>query len=920
LSNKRDLLVEYTNSLIEPTPPVKSIEEGLLPTTPSTPSQTLSSASVREMLKKNQKKQHEKAQEGPQPSEIIEETLIPGNQEVLSSPLLAGTFSSPPITNQIIELAESATEKILRDAEITLAEQEIFEAIVLPGKRPVLDIINGDFTETPADWEFLNDYRQNILDTLPSIGRIDIPELVTIPYGGTGFMVGKNVLMTNRHVAKLFVQGVGKGSKYVTFQSQMNPHFNTKLEVGEQSEVGEDFKFRIVKPLLIHPHWDAAFFQVEPPEGSKLPPPLKLKTSSSAFDGGEIQHIFVVGYPMFDQRNDVNEQMNIFRRIFGRKRLMPGYLNGYRDVRTKWNALLHATKHDASTLGGNSGSAIINLLTGEVLSLHFAGEYLVSNYGVPTWELAKDPHVNNADMELNFVDEPIIGLAAVPPEPPIWLDSWKDLASLLPENIISNEVTGGNNGGNIVLSDETPLQPAVPDWFEQTSDTTLVESMRCEPEITKNLIRKTLLPDEAEDLINDLNKIISRDAPTETIEEGIFDSLLGSSKTDPSLPEIIFLHGIMGGHLATREGFGGRVWLSALGFLAGDVAFKMSLADDGENDLVPNQTLYPDGHIRMVYEKAARKWRMDGFIVHEFSFDWRKSISNSADRLHFFIESLRLERPTKKFALVGHSMGGLVAAIYTSRHPEWSAKISQSIFLGTPFRGSYIPIEALLGSYPLLSKFALIDRSNTLDTYMDMARTLPGLLEMLPDPNVFPDSAGLYERHNWRHKQIIPSQMWLDLSRRLKQLLATSPILENAHLIVSPNHPTIGEASFANDDVTLGKRNRRGDGTVPLQSAAAVGASTSNIYSATYGHGDLPREPEVIKAVADILKDGRCDLNKLGQAEINDTSLIEEAPTEAIEEATGADLKLRLGNGILTQRDIDYLLRADHSTFPGKIQ
>lgn len=49
--------------------------------------------------------------------------------------------------------------------------------------------------------------------------------------------------------------------------------------------------------------------------------------------------------------------------------------------------------HDSSTLGGNSGSAIIDVRTGEVIGLHFAGLYLRANYAVPTYELARDRRV-----------------------------------------------------------------------------------------------------------------------------------------------------------------------------------------------------------------------------------------------------------------------------------------------------------------------------------------------------------------------------------------------------------------------------------------------------------------------------------------------------------------------------------------------
>jgi pimeloyl-ACP methyl ester carboxylesterase len=404
-------------------------------------------------------------------------------------------------------------------------------------------------------------------------------------------------------------------------------------------------------------------------------------------------------------------------------------------------------------------------------------------------------------------------------------------------------------------------------------------------------------------------------APTGTVEEGIFDFLTGGPKPDPSLPEIIFLHGIMGGHLAAFGSFGGRVWLSPLAFAAGKVARRLTLTDDGQSDLLSSHALYPDGPIRMVYEKAARKWRIAGFVVHEFAYDWRKPIANSADRLDLFIKTLSLERPAKKFAIVGHSMGGLVAALYAARHPEWSTRITQAIFLGSPLRGSYAPIEALLGTYPLFPKFALVDTQDDLGDYIAMARTCPGLIDMLPDPDVFPDAAPLYERATWPETGA-PAQIWLDQSRQVKRLLAASPILETARLIASPAHPTVGDVRVVGGKLQPGRRNAPGDGTVPTRSAAA-NLSGLKVHRATFSHGELPREPAVIDAVADLLKNGTCQLPLLSPEEIASVVPIEEAVTEGIEEATAMDFGLRLRSGIFTQRDVDFLLRADHATLPG---
>ena len=47
--------------------------------------------------------------------------------------------------------------------------------------------------------------------------------------------------------------------------------------------------------------------------------------------------------------------------------------------------------HDASTLGGNSGSCVVDLDSGRVIGLHFAGQYMQYNEAVALWRLADDP-------------------------------------------------------------------------------------------------------------------------------------------------------------------------------------------------------------------------------------------------------------------------------------------------------------------------------------------------------------------------------------------------------------------------------------------------------------------------------------------------------------------------------------------------
>lgn len=918
MNEKQKQLAEYLRNLADPVPvkPLKeSSDEVFIPESPletvvAPPyeAKPLTAGSVVDMLEKIKNKRDES---------IEESTNNPDFEAITPTSIMQP--APPVLTDEIIETASNAIRKALNDEDMNAHESDIAEAIIIPYKRPVLDITADDFSAPPPDWEFLDDFRSQIKLLLPSIGRIDVPGLSNMIYAGTGFFVGKGLLMTNRHVALYFTGGVGAGSKYVTLQSGLDTFFDPKYEVGAGGTGEGAKKYRVKKVLVVHPHWDMALLEVDTDDG-ELPEGLKLASEPPQnFSGGAQQNVFVVGYPMLDIRGNMPEQINIFRNIFGRKRLMPGFLRGFDNVETKWKRMLNAATHDTSTLGGNSGSAIIDLLSGTVLALHFGGRYLKMNYGVPMWELAKDSHITAE--KLNFTAVSNVGIESTP----IWLDAWATVKPLAPEE--SNAVSGEVNppavnigGSNLPKTIETPLLPVAPDWFEHVTDTQLVEAMRRDSAQTERLIRETLLANEAEDLISDLKKSVNANA--DTPEEGILDFLLGTGSTDPTLPEIVYLHGIMGGHLASHEGIGGRVWLSPLAFMAGGVAQKLMLTDNGERDQTPNQTLFPNGHIRFVYEKSARKWRMNGFVVHEFSFDWRKPLINSADRLHLFIESLRLERPHKKFALVGHSMGGLVAAIYAARHQDWSGAISQAIFLGSPLRGSFVPIEAFLGTYPLYSKFDFVDLRAKLSDYITMSTTFPGLIDMLPDPDIFKDAAPLYERTSWQ-TEIAPSQIWLDQSRRIKRLIASSPILDGANLIVSAEQPTINDVRIIGGRLEAGKADKRGDGTVPLRSAAGFGIPNVKVFRARYEHGELPREPAVIDAVAELLKNGKCDLPVLEESFITDLNPVSSAITESVsesvmlknlEESVAAnELVLRMRAGIFTQRDADFILRQNYN-------
>jgi len=282
--------------------------------------------------------------------------------------------------------ADTGLQKLAqgRTNELTDAEMFGLEAIVMPENRPVVFIRGVSYDDCPNPWGSLNgpDVKARISGLFPSIGRIEVPNLPQFPYAGTGFVVGKGLLMTNRHVAALFSTGLGThivyhaGDSAIDFKRQINT---------VDSDRSAYLAVRGVE--MVHPYWDMALLNVD-----ELPTDKMLKLSVTSPEELVGRNIVALGYPAKDWRNDIALQDHIFGSQYNVKRLQPGTVRPRSKIRSFQNEV-NALTHDASTLGGNSGSAIVDVDTGKVLALHFAGEYLKANYAVPMYELARDRRV-----------------------------------------------------------------------------------------------------------------------------------------------------------------------------------------------------------------------------------------------------------------------------------------------------------------------------------------------------------------------------------------------------------------------------------------------------------------------------------------------------------------------------------------------
>ncbi|MDA8869868.1 serine protease [Rhizobiaceae bacterium] len=339
-------------------------------------------------------------------SEDLRERVLMGEEVVPEMVESTEGEARPKSTAAEGRRATKGLRKVLRNEPLSDDELFAVEAIVLPFGRPVIDIVDGTYGALPDPWgHYAQPKVRDVLTPLMrSIGRIELPNHPQLPYGGTGFVVGDGLLMTNRHVAEIFATGVGAEGL----------NFRTGLEAGvdflqERGRSASDF-IEVKRVAMIHPWWDMALLEVE---GLGDRPALEL-TGEDPQDAPD-REIAVIGYPAFDPRNAAEVQQRIFGGVYNVKRLHPGRLKTRESV-WSYGKDVDSVTHDSSTLGGNSGSAVIDVSSGKVIGLHFAGLYHRANYAVPSAELSRDGRVIDAGVAFDRTDA----------GPTAWDRSWQE--------------------------------------------------------------------------------------------------------------------------------------------------------------------------------------------------------------------------------------------------------------------------------------------------------------------------------------------------------------------------------------------------------------------------------------------------------------------------------------------------------------
>lgn len=256
------------------------------------------------------------------------------------------------------DLAQAAVDKLDRG---TMPTKEELDALVASIRfvRGALRV-QDDRILAPRDAQLSVATRAAIERWLPGVAAIRGVRGGCRVAIGTGFLVASRAMITAGHVVDHMAQA-----------TDVAAHFDFEHARPERRP-----KVRIRSVLALHPDEDVALLELE---GDGPLAGVPIAPAPGAAPG---QPIVVVGHPAKDGRCPPF-LLPVFDDIYEVKRASPGEV---------MEAGLTRVYHDASTLGGNSGSPVFDG-AGQVIAVHVSGEFADRNEAVSSAVLRSEPRI-----------------------------------------------------------------------------------------------------------------------------------------------------------------------------------------------------------------------------------------------------------------------------------------------------------------------------------------------------------------------------------------------------------------------------------------------------------------------------------------------------------------------------------------------
>jgi pimeloyl-ACP methyl ester carboxylesterase len=389
-------------------------------------------------------------------------------------------------------------------------------------------------------------------------------------------------------------------------------------------------------------------------------------------------------------------------------------------------------------------------------------------------------------------------------------------------------------------------------------------------------------------------------------------ALLARPRSDHPQPATVFIPGIMGSLLASVRGISAILWPSPHVLLDGHLNL-LDLADDGIGDRSPDVDIVPLGIEKITYLQMiltlARETRL-----YEFPYDWRQSILGTAQVLASSLERWAQAEPERRFTLVCHSMGGLVARAYLALHPrEAERRIARVIMLGTPLQGAAETALLLAGQ---AAPARIIRQLHADNDAVSFTANLPSAYQLLPPPTKlfygdrpYPFDWDPYEASEWGLPHM-RADLLAEARRFHEAVRGGQPDVEQV-LIAGCHHETTTDVRHEAQEHApnclasscLGHEPASGDGQVPLWSTRLPEVTT---YYVELDHNELMHREPALEATQALVHGDPVALPT------------EPPPSEALRHTLesiplvqqAAELRRRLAAGSISKEDLQRIFFA----------
>jgi S1-C subfamily serine protease len=286
------------------------------------------------------------------------------SRESIGSAPTCSTFSPKKKRTQdeLVEAQEARVRYAMLSSELQALPEEEKRMAALALARPAILLDNGKLKDPPENWAgVLKRYTAEIGASAGSTGLVINSDRTV----GTGFIVAPGVMMTARHVIDAALHSPNAEASMPAKPSNLclgssAANCIASLELGDVLYPKEKEESRIALVELRGHDPD-----LQPPLSITDPPPAPNEVVGN--------YVYVIGYPFRVGPMPEDFVKRLLGQVDGQSRLMPGRVLAFGSVpgiESHGNTVFTT---DISTTSGTGGGPLIDLKTGKVIGVSYAG-------------------------------------------------------------------------------------------------------------------------------------------------------------------------------------------------------------------------------------------------------------------------------------------------------------------------------------------------------------------------------------------------------------------------------------------------------------------------------------------------------------------------------------------------------------------